>query len=382
MTNDYDRDRARYWITLSPHVCLPMLLLIREPRPFTEALFFELLEQLRSILGKYVSFSDLSNQGTDDESAIKRAIVFCNLDDAFSGLKEVRAGNLWFTYQFRDNQAPHLHVLDKASVIGYLCSVLLVVSPLFREAFRALPRNSNPHHKHKQSITATATTSDSKVSFFNSYEVTKFELVVTVGSLDRTSRQGEVANKISPPHRRYHFICLRLARSPYLSFDSCGYCCHRWTIYNSGDGDDDVDDDGEAYRVTLLQEGIASGVSSCVVVVAFFLRFRAAFSSVPSVASVVDASATGVRESFLCFASSSFGAINRQRRQQWLSVRPGIFAATSIHRLPCSSASFSSRSSSSALHGARMTDGSSTFKNRSRHCISVRSVRTCCFVSF
>jgi len=117
-----------------------MLLLVREPRPFTEELFVTLLDVLRSIVGKHVTFSDVEDVAS--ESAPVRTVTFCNTE-SFQTMKEYRAGSLWFTYQFRNYQKP--------------CYLL--------------------------QGTANGNT-------FQSLEIAQYELLVVVGSMDQARRQA------------------------------------------------------------------------------------------------------------------------------------------------------------------------------------------------
>jgi hypothetical protein len=141
-----------------------MLLLIREPRPFAEELFVTLLDVLRSIVGKHVTFSDVEDIAS--QSAPMRTVTFCNTE-SFQTMKEYRAGSLWFTYQFRTYQKP-CYLLQVSCRFCPNCVVVL----------------------SKQVSLKKGSTDNSNT--FKSLEIAQYELLVVVGSLDQARRQAAI----------------------------------------------------------------------------------------------------------------------------------------------------------------------------------------------
>jgi len=169
---------ARYFLTLSASVVLPMQLTVHEPRPFTAELMRELLKQLTVLLRRFVRYEDVIVQSNGVKRARKQRMVsFVDVDETFrpGSMKEHREGALWFAYSLvradEHNSVNSTHVLQptrKASagtwnalhVLPYLLAVVVAPSP------RSFALLATPLANPARSTALVAASSASTSKFF------------------------------------------------------------------------------------------------------------------------------------------------------------------------------------------------------------------------
>lgn len=102
--SEFNNDSARHFLTLSASVVMPMQLTVHHPRPFTDALMRDLVQQLAPLIRRFVKYDDVSVSERASNAALKRRRRLVSfVDDLESSfrpgtMKEHREGDLWFAY--------------------------------------------------------------------------------------------------------------------------------------------------------------------------------------------------------------------------------------------------------------------------------------------
>jgi hypothetical protein len=204
---------ARYFLTLSASVVLPMQLTVHEPRPFTAELMRELLKQLTVLLRRFVRYEDVIVQSNGVKRARKQRMVsFVDVDETFrpGSMKEHREGALWFAYSLvradEHNSVNSTHVLQptrKASagtwnalhVLPYLLAVVVAPSP---RSFALLATSlANPARS-----TALVAASSASTSKFFAHPSTGASAAVTTVTTTASTTTSTVALVASANKKR------------------------------------------------------------------------------------------------------------------------------------------------------------------------------------